>query len=230
MKKHWLPLSLLALFLMLALAACSEPLYGAASRKVRYAAPLPKPIPSYAEIARFDETNPLDGWADFIFKGKIEKITEANISRREKASGGGDMTIDTWLSVCDVSIGNVLYGEAPDGKENLKVVFFQSSRGVDPDEFRLLEGREYYFITHLFNEADRLKANDPVRVYELGDAQGGTFYNLFPVVDGEVSFMGWPFEGAEVVSQSIYTVTSKIDEKSFLKQFTKMIDEVKGKK
>lgn len=122
------------------------------------------------------------------------------------------------------------YGDAPGGKKTLKVVFFQSYRGVDPDEFRLLEGREYYFITHLFNEDDRSKPNDPVRVHEFGDAQGGTFYNLFPVVDGEVLFMGWPFDGADVISESIYTVTSKIDEKSFLKQFTKMIDEVKGMK
>lgn len=227
MIKRTLPLCLLT-FMLLSLAACSGAPYGAASRTVLYASPLPEPTRSYAELARFEEVSPLDSRVDFIFKGKIEKITEARVSRKEKASGGGDMMLDQWFSVCDVAVGSVLHGGAPGGKDRLKVVFGQSSRGVDPDEFRLLEGREYYFITHLFNADDRSKPNDPVRVYELGDAMGGTFYNLFPVQDGAVSFMGWPFEGAEAVSESIYAVTSTIDEESFLEQFRQIIADAKS--
>jgi hypothetical protein len=120
-------------------------------------------------------------------------------------------------------IENILYGKNPGIDDTVKVVSWQSTRSLASNEFRLLEGQEYYFITHIYTKEEKV-GTGPIREYEYGDVMAGTFYNLFPVNDGVVSFLGWTFKGENKTGE-----IATIDEESFLKQFMVMMNDAKSK-
>jgi hypothetical protein len=205
------------------------------NRTVTITTPLKEQQYMGAMIADYDAVNPIQGFGDFIFKGRIDKISEINVSYESITARGNKHINDNWRSSCDVTIENSIYGEALGIKEKIKVVFFESSRSVERTAFKLTEGQEYYFLTHVYNEQDKSYKNDLVKEYQLGDVKGSSLFCLFPVNDGIVSFrIGWPFEGAKqpVVTEenfdTVAGVSCTIDEKSFLEQFQAMIQVAKA--
>ncbi len=211
---------------LLCLCSCAGP-EGVA---VVYATPLPNPIYEEADRAQFSMAYPLDDLVGkFIFKGKIDRVQEINLSLD---ATGEDSRWDEWHSVCDVTVLNTLYGDAPDKKESVKVLFGQSSRRFDKSGFALVEGQEYYFISYVITEYDRTNMNP---IHNYADVIGGVYYDIFPVSDGVVRYQGWKFEGAQVLGKKDPTAKLKhedlctIDEDDFLKQFTAMIEAAKTK-
>lgn len=219
--KRILALFLPLLCLMVALSACS--VTPSSPQTYETSAPLAEPTYGYAEVATFDLKEALGPKQDFIFKGTVNKVWEVNVNRT-----AGEK-IEQWNTVCDVAVKDVLYGSAPDGRLSIRVVFGQTTRSLDKTEFQLIQGKDYYFITHVFNDADRARKN-AVPLYELGDALGGTFYNLFPVENGVVSYLGWGFTG-ERLETGLFAhlgAPMAINEKAFLEKFTAMIRAAKG--
>lgn len=226
----------MALLLMVdGLCSCGTSGQGYSSRTVQITTPLKAPIYGEAIIGNYDSVDPLHKRGDFIFKGRIDKIEEVDVSWQAVTSIKTIETAHQWLSSCEVTIENVLYGEVPGVKDKIKVAFISSSRMSVRDVFELKEGQEYYFLTRIFTKEERTQNGDPVKMYQFGDVQGSNIFSLMPVYNGIVSFReGWPFEGAKhpvVTNDNFDTLegtTATIDEESFLQQFTAMIQAAKG--
>jgi hypothetical protein len=218
------------------LCACDTSGQGYSSRIVHITGPLKEPDYAMATMGGFSDTDPLNTSGDFIFKGRIDKISEVNITWEQVNKKGRSFTSNEWLTSCDVTIENVLYGEVWGIKDKIKVEFDLSTRGglIEAD-FELKEGQEYYFLTRIFTEKEKTKENDPIKRYQFGDVQGGTNFDLFPINDGVVAFYrGWPFEGDKLAvitddnGDKFEGVTGTIDEKSFLEQLLAMIQTAKS--
>jgi hypothetical protein len=212
--------------------ACGSSGQGFSSRVVQITTPLKEPLYAEATIGNYDSVDPLHKHSEFIFKGRIDKVKEVQISWQTTSKSN---IVHDWRSSCEVTIENVIYGEVPGIKDKIKVVFIASSRMALRDTFDLTEGQEYYFLTHIYTEAEKNRATDPIKTYQFGDVGGSNIFHLLPVSDGIVSFRtGWPFVGAQhpVVTEENFDtlggMTATIDEKSFLKQFMAMIQDAKS--
>jgi len=224
--------AMLSILLVWGLCACSS--QDPSHRKVEILTPLKEPHYVSASLDSFSLSSVFGKKYDFIFKGRIDKVSDVLVSFESVDSLNEKETVDEWFSSCDVTIDTIFFGEIPGIKNKIKVVFGGSSRGTIENSVKLIEGEEYYFITHVFTEAD--KAYEYlVREYEFGDVRGSNIYNLLPVNDGVVSFRNvWPFSGSKQVdssnvsSNSFEVVAATIDEKSFLTQFIAMIQTAKA--
>jgi hypothetical protein len=216
------------------LAACGG--QSGSSRIIEKSAPLEKPISFPGEIASFQNTAPLGAWTNYIFKGKINRVTEIKVALGEDTDAEKSGAAGYWLSVCDVEVETILFGEIPgiDAGDKIKVVFLSSTRRLIRTEIRLTENQEYYFLTCIL-----LKNTHPSTVNDLdlprfANVQGGTIYHLMPVNNDVVTFReDWPFEGAKRPDtaenkETLKNVIATIDEQSFLEQFTAMIEDAKG--
>jgi hypothetical protein len=202
---------------------------------VEITTPLKEPIYGYASMGGLKVNRILGDRTDYIFKGKLLKVSEVHVQWQEESTGGVPYSRDEWFSVCDVAIDKVLYGEVAGEKDTIKVVFASSTRKHISTEINLVEGQEYYFLTHVYDAMEKADSNIRVGYYKYGDVIGSTGYCLFPLTNGIVSFLkGWPFEGAKqpVVTEENFDtldgVIATIDEESFLEQLQIMIKEVKG--
>jgi hypothetical protein len=193
--------------------------------------------PQYAEGLRgpLELPDDIQKHTDFVFKGRIEKISEIEVSWQTVTSLGDNIVQNDWLTSCDVTIENILNGEAPDAKEMIKVVFMHSSRSQWKDNAELIEGQEYYFITGFYTEEYRANTRDRIKPYRFGDVKCGSRFFLMPVNDGIVTFnRQWPFTGSkqvEVTAEKEYSfesVAATIDEKSFVEQLLAMIQAAKA--
>ncbi len=226
MHRNRLFILVFLLAVLLCLCSCARP----EGVTVVYATPLPYPVYEEADISLFNGENPFGNMGNtFIFKGKIDRVQEINLIETREI-GGKIIQFDNWNSICDVTVQSTLYGEAPDKKESVRVLFGQSSRRYDKSGFALVVGQEYYFITYLFASKTDQRPSD-----SYADAAGGIYYDIFPVKDGVVRYQGWKFEGAQVLGKKDSGAMLKhedlcsIDEESFLEQFTAMIEEAKTK-
>ncbi len=59
-------------------------------------------------VGGFELTDTLNACGDFIFKGRIDKISEINITWKQ-VNKQDSYTVDHWLTSCDVTIENILY-------------------------------------------------------------------------------------------------------------------------
>ena len=212
-------------------SACSSSSQDPLLRTVKISPPLKEPNYGSASLAPFNEEKLFQNLSnEFIFKGRIEKVDEVQISYNIGTKEDIHM-VDQWLSVCYVKIESILYGDIPGIKDSIKVVSGQSTRLLAEDEFRLLEGQEYYFITFILSHNENVNIeNDPLRIPEFGDVMAGTFSDLFPINDGMVSYRDWKFEGGKrsAVSSELIRdaeITASIDEEAFLSQFSNKIQE-----
>ena len=225
--------AILSFFLVWGLCACGS--QDASSSNYRVVAPLKEPQYVEALSMGFEYADPIHNWSDFVFKGSIDKVSEIEITWPQADKYAASKTAYYWLTSCDVTIENILYGEAPVVNDKIKVVFLQSSRSLIRGSMELKEGMEYYFLTHFFTEKEKSINNDMLKFYRFGDVEGGTRWMLMPVKDGMVTFNGdWPFTGSKQVrttEESIDSyggITATIDENSFLEQFILMLKAAKG--
>jgi hypothetical protein len=225
--------AVISILLIVGLCACGA--QDPTSSSYRVVAPLKEPQYGFSLQLGYDQFKPLNNWGDFIFKGKIDKVSEIEISRQKKLPSGEDHTFYNWVTSCEVTIENVFYGEVPGVKEKIKVVFLQSSRQLLRDSMELKEGQEYYFLTRIITEKEKARTNDVLKIYRFGSVQGANSLCLLPVKDGIVTFRrGWPFTGSKqaqvIIGQenTFEALTDTIDEESFLPQFIALIQAAKG--
>jgi hypothetical protein len=220
--------AILSMLLVWGLCACD-------SSYVTINSPLQEPHIIEGILLSYDKSDPLHDNSEFIFKGRIDRISEICFNYQHIGSDNKSIAVESWRSICEVSIENVLFGAVQDVKDKIKVVFQASSRRKIQTTFDLIEGQEYYFLTHIYTETDKARISKDVKEYEYGSVLGGNTYHLLPVSDGIVTFReGWPFVGAKhpVVTNdnwdTLEGVACTIDEKSFLEQFIPMIQAAKS--
>ncbi len=143
--------------------------------------------------------------------------------------------MDAYLAVCEVDVKDVLYGALPQ-KNTVRAVGTASWMAGSLD-VPLHIGEEYYFLAHVYNQADRqAQQSDPdnqLRAFELGDVQLlGTAYCVMPVSDGVVSYWSeWPLEGVTLPTEhptSRSQGTTTMPQREFERKLLALVRQYKG--
>ena len=136
-----------------------------------------------------------------LFRGKVKSAKDVQVSW--KNSEGGQM--DAYLAVREVSVKDVLYGALP--QQDTVQATGNPSWLVGERDVQLWIGEEYFFLAHVYNQADRqAQQSDPdnqLRAFELGDVRLlGTAYCVMPVAGGSVRYWSeWPLEGTTLPAE-----------------------------
>jgi hypothetical protein len=181
---------LIALFLvgvmLLVLAGC-----GAASRKpdperkvirelepgVYEVEPLSEPILASASRIAYDEAH-MFSYCNFIFKGRIEKITEIEFTAYNDFQGHYPI----YYTIYDVTPIEIIAGELQEPKSKVRVSSGNSSRLCLTPYFEMVVGQEYYLGTRMFD--DEMIANNTSGSHKYADVRSYGYRGIFPVSSG----------------------------------------------
>ncbi len=222
-------LAFLSLFLVTILVAS-----GCAAPEGLERTVLDSPTSPYAtiniEYAPFEADRYLRGM-NVLFRGEVKSAKDVQVSW--KNIEGGQM--DAYLAIREVAVKDVLYGTLPQ-QNTVRAVGTASWMGSGLD-VPLHIGEEYYFLAHVYDDADRRvpldNPNNQLRDYELGDVRLlGTTYCVMPVAGGVVSYWSeWPLEGVTLPTEhptSRSQGTTTMPQREFERKLLALVRQYKG--
>ncbi len=168
---------------------------------------------------------------DVLFRGEVKSARDVQVSWKNSE----DRQTDAYLSVKEIAVKDVLYGELP-LRDTVRAIGNVSWENGELDVW-LEIGKEYYFLADVYDETERQTqqsySDNQLHPYELGDMWlSGTAYCAMPVSDGVVSYWSeWPLEGVTLPTEhptSRSQGTTTMPRREFERKLLALVRQYKG--